>query len=78
MPFSVRLMSTISVRSEGATYSFLNGLHYVNDPVVVDDRPVVGDEGGIVVLIDDACLRESELRAREKYAEQTYHSLRIS
>ena len=50
-------MSTISVHSGGATYLFHSSLNDVNSPVdVVYDRPVAGDDCGIAILIDDACL----------------------
>ena len=49
-------MSTISACSEGGAYLFRNGMNDINGPVVVYDRPVAGEEGGIAVLIDDACL----------------------
>jgi len=50
-------MSTMSAHSKGATYLFRNCMNDVNRPVVVYDRPFAGDEGGIAVLIDYACLR---------------------
>jgi len=49
-------MSTISAHSEGATYLFRNRMNDVDRPVVVYDRAVACDEGGIAVLIDYACL----------------------
>ena len=51
-------MSTLSVRSNRATYLFISGLDDVIDPVVVVDDRVVGNDGvDVAVLCYDACLR---------------------
>jgi len=47
-----------------ATDLFLNGLNDVDRPIIVCDRSISGDGGGIAVLIYDACLWLSEQRAR--------------
>ena len=55
-------MKSISGRSptfDQATHLLLRGLDDTDGPVVViDNRLVGGNRGGVAVLIDDACLRD--------------------
>jgi len=52
-------MNTRLPSFDQANHLFLGGLDDTDGPVVVvDDRPVGDDGGGIAVLVDDAGLRD--------------------